>query len=177
MGLFGKIGAGNIGNDASMESILNYLRTSHPDATVDAMCTGPAELRSKYGIDAIPVFWHHKFKEPTSGAYGTALKIVGKGVDIFRTASWARRHDAVIIPGAGMLEASLPMVPRGIPYSMFLVCAAGRLFGTKVALVNVGAGAVNQRTTRWLFDSAARLAYFRSYRDPGAREAMRTARP
>ena len=173
VGLFGKVGAGNIGNDASMESVLNYLRTSHPDAIVDAMCTGPAEIISRYGIDAIPVFWHHKFKQPTSGAYATALKVIGKGVDVFRTASWARRHDAVIIPGAGVLEASLPMLPRGFPYSMFLVCAWGRVLGTKVALVNVGAGAVNQRTTRWLFNSAARLASFRSYRDPGAREAMR----
>jgi len=173
VGLFGKLGAGNIGNDASMESVLNYLRTSHPDAIVDAMCTGPAEVSSRYGIDAIPVFWHHKFEEPTSSVYGIALKVLGKGIDVFRTASWARRHDAVIIPGAGVLEASLPLLPRGFPYSMFLVCASGKLFGTKVALVNVGAGAVKQRTTRWLFNSAARLAYFRSYRDPGAREAMR----
>jgi len=50
---------------------------------------------------------------------------------------------------------------------------SGKLFGTKVALVSVGAGAVNQPLTRWLFNSAARLAYYRSYRDPVAREAMR----
>ena len=56
---------------------------------------------------------------------------------------------------------------------MFLLSASGRLFRTKVAMVSVGAGAVNQPVTRWLFNTAARLAFYRSYREPGAREAMR----
>ena len=51
--------------------------------------------------------------------------------------------------------------------------ASGRLFGTKVAFVGVGAGIINKRATRWLSNSAARLAYYRSYRDAGAREALR----
>ena len=68
-----------------------------------------------------------------------------------RTASWVRRHDVVIVPGAGVLEASLPLWPWGMPYAMFLLSASGRLFGTKVALVSVGAGIINQRATRWLF--------------------------
>jgi polysaccharide pyruvyl transferase WcaK-like protein len=155
-----------------MEAILNYLRNDQPDAVVDAMCTGPERVNDQYGIDAIPLFWHHKFNQ-TSGVSGTALKAIGKAVDTVRTASWTRHHDVVIVPGAGILEASLPMLPRGFPYSMFVLSASGRVFGTKVAFVSVGAGAVHQRITRWLFNSAARLAYYRSYRDPGAWEAMR----
>ena len=43
VGLFDKLGSGNIGNDAaSMESVLSYLRTHGiPNAVVDALCTGP----------------------------------------------------------------------------------------------------------------------------------------
>ena len=37
IGLFGLLGSGNIGNDASMESVLSFLRTDHPEAVVDAM--------------------------------------------------------------------------------------------------------------------------------------------
>jgi polysaccharide pyruvyl transferase WcaK-like protein len=171
VGIFGKVGAGNIGNDASMEALLGYLRTDHPDAIIDAMCTGPETLRSRYGIDAIQLFWHNKFK--ASGATATILKVVGRGLDTFRTVGWVRRHDVVVVPGAGVLEASLPMVPRGWPYAIFLLSAAGKVFGTKVAFVSVGAGTVNQRMTRFLFNSAARLAYYRSYRDAGAKESMR----
>lgn len=172
IGIFGKVGAGNIGNDASMESILGFLRRYLPDADISAMCTGPQVLRARYGIDdAVPMFWHNKYK--ASGAASVILKVVGRCLDTFRTAAWVRRHEAVIVPGAGVLEASLPMIPRGWPYALFLLSAYGKVFKTKVALVSVGAGAVNQPTTRWLMDSAARHAFYRSYRDPGAREAMR----
>jgi polysaccharide pyruvyl transferase WcaK-like protein len=173
VGIFGKVGAGNIGNDASMEAVLGYLRSDHPDAIVDAMCSGPDTVKTRYGIEAVPLFWHHKFPDHASGPVGTVLKVLGKGIDVVRIASWVRRHDVVIVPGAGVLEASLPMIPRGFPYALYLLSASGKLFGTKVAMVSVGAGAINQRTTRWLFNSAARLAAYRSYRDPGAREAMR----
>lgn len=171
VGIFGKVGAGNIGNDASMEALLAYLRTDHPDAVIDAMCTGPETVRSRYGIGAIHLFWHNKFEVP--GVASTILKIAGRGLDTFRTINWVRRHDVVVVPGAGVLEASLPMVPRGWPYAIWLLATAGKAFGTKVAFVSIGAGAVNQRMTRFFFNSAARLAYYRSYRDAGAKEAMR----
>jgi polysaccharide pyruvyl transferase WcaK-like protein len=56
---------------------------------------------------------------------------------------------------------------------MFLLSASGRLFGTKVALVGVGANHINQPMTRWLFIRAARLAFYRSYRDAQSRDALR----
>jgi polysaccharide pyruvyl transferase WcaK-like protein len=102
------------------------------------------------------------------------LKVAGMAIDAVRTAAWVRRHDVVIVPGAGVLEASLPMLPRGWPYAMFLLGVSGRMLRTKVAMVSVGAGQVNQPVTNWLFNTAARLAYYRSYRDAGAREAMRS---
>jgi polysaccharide pyruvyl transferase WcaK-like protein len=102
-----------------------------------------------------------------------SLKVpLGIVIDAFCTASWIRRHDVVIVPGMGVLEASLPLRPWHTPYSMFLVCASGRLFGTKVALVNVGANDIRQRLTRRLIRAAARLAYYRSYRDTFSRDAM-----
>jgi polysaccharide pyruvyl transferase WcaK-like protein len=172
VGLFGKLGAGNIGNDASMESVLRYLRGHQPQAVVDAMCTGPERVTARHGIDAVPLFWHHRFN-PRSRAAATALKMLGTVVDTFRTATWVRRHDVLIVPGAGVLEASLPMLPRGFPYALFLLSTYGKVFRKKVALVSVGAGVINQPVTRWLYDSAARFAFYRSYRDAGARKAMR----
>ena len=102
-----------------------------------------------------------------------ALKALGKGIDPFRTATWVRRHDVVIVPGAGVLEATLPIRPWGLPYSLFLLCASGRFFGTKVALVSVGASVMNKRLSRWLSNAAARLAFYRSYRDVLSQDAMR----
>ena len=173
VGLFGNLGSGNIGNDASMEAVLDYLRAEHPDAIVDAMCGGAQSVTERYGIPAIPLYWYTRYQQRVSGIPAAPLKLLGKGVDAFRTVAWARGHDAVIVPGMGVLEASLPLRPWGFPYSMLLLCAGGRIFRTKVALVSVGAGTINQPLTRWLFNMAARSAFYRSYRNTGSRDAMR----
>jgi len=56
---------------------------------------------------------------------------------------------------------------------MLLLTASGRLFGTRVALMCVGANVIHQRLTRRVIIAAARLAFYRSYRDTYARDAMR----
>jgi polysaccharide pyruvyl transferase WcaK-like protein len=172
VGLFGKIGSWNLGNDASTESVLGYLRSDHGEAVVDAMCTGPERLTELYGVPAVAMFWQQRYEGRVSGIASTVLKAFGKTIDAFRIAAWVRRHDVVIVSGAGVLEASLPMRPRGFPYALFVLSTSGRVFGTKVALVSVGAGRIKQPFTRWLCNTAARLAFYRSYRDAGAREAM-----
>ena len=134
---------------------------------------GVESVTDRYGIPAIPLFWYQKYPHAVSGIPATPLKLLGKGIDAFRTVAWVRRHDAVIVPGMGVLEASLPLPTWGFPYAMFLLGGSSRLFGTKVALVSVGAGAINQPLTRWLFNMAARFAFYRSYRNTGSRDAMR----
>ena len=173
VGLFGLLGSGNSGNDASMETVLAYLRDAHPDAVVDAMCGGPERVRGKYGIDAVPIFWYQKFEQQKTGVTAGVLKVLGKGMDTVRTVSWVRRHDAVIVPGAGALETTLPQRAWGFPYALFLLSLSGKLSGTKVALVSVGADVINKRVTRWLSNSTARLAFYRSYRDSYSRDVAR----
>jgi polysaccharide pyruvyl transferase WcaK-like protein len=173
VGLFGLLGSGNIGNDASMESVLAYLHADHPDAVIDAMCMGPGRVHAQYGIEAVDLQWYAQHAKRHSGPAAGVLKAAGKGIDAFRTLAWVRRHDAVIVPGMGVLEASLPLKASGMPYAMFLLGVAGKLCRTKVALVSVGATIINQRVTRWLFDVAARTAFYRSYRDNQSKENMR----
>ena len=173
VGLFGHLGACNIGNDASMQSLVSYIRSQHGDAVIDAMCSGPERVTELYGMSAVALFWQHRFEGRVSGAAAVPLKVVGKVLDTFRTGAWVRRHDVVMVPGAGVLEASLPLWPWAMPYSLFLLRAWGRLFRTKVAYVSVGAGAIKHPVTRLFSNTAARLALYRSYRDAGAREAMR----
>ncbi len=175
IGLCGLLGSGNLGNDGMLETMMAYLSADHPDAVVDFMCAGPETIRTRYGVEAIPLNWYQKHEQRVPGATATALKLLGKGIDAYRTASWVRRHDVVIVPGAGVLEAGLPVRASSYPYTMFLLSTSGRLSGTKVALVSVGASVVSQRLTKWLFKTAARLAFYCSYRDEVSRDAMRQA--
>lgn len=172
MGLFGLLGQGNVGNDGSAEAVLSYLRTEHPDLVLDFFCTGPEQMSAKHRLPSSPMRWYAPERHPTSGLAAVALKIVGKIVDAFRTASWVRRHDVVVVPGMGVLEATVPQRPMQTPYAMFLLCASGRLFRTKVALVSVGSDIINVRLTRWFTVQAARLAYYRSYRDVVSKESL-----
>ena len=87
-------------------------------------------------------------------------------MDPVRIVLWVRRHDVIIVPGAGVLEATLPMRAYTFPLSvMGLLCVSGKLLGVKVALVSVGASKIKKRATRWLSNAAARTAFYRSYRD------------
>jgi polysaccharide pyruvyl transferase WcaK-like protein len=174
VGLFGNLGSGNIGNDASLEAMLKYLAADQPGAVLDAMCAGPQTVRDCYGVPAIALRWLPRGRrQAASRIVAGALKSVGKAVDTVRIASWVSRHEVVIVPGMGVLETTLPLRPWQFPYDMFVLCASGRIFGTKVALVSVGANVSSERLTRWLFTAAARLAWYRSYRDELSREAMR----
>ena len=67
VGLFGNLGSGNIGNDASVEAIMRYLRTEFPDATIDAMCMGPERVTADAGIDAIGLQWSRRYEGRVSG--------------------------------------------------------------------------------------------------------------
>ncbi|HTZ07576.1 MAG TPA: polysaccharide pyruvyl transferase family protein [Acidimicrobiales bacterium] len=175
IGIFGRLGSGNIGNDASLEAVLGFLRSRLPQAEVDALCFGPRHVTAAYGIPAVGVSWYAEHGSGASGVGAALGKVVGKAVDLVRTAAWVRRHDAVIVPGMGVLETSLPVRASEFPYALFLVSALGRVFGTRVALVCVGAGEVHATATRWLLHGAARLAAYRSYRDDPSARAMHRA--
>lgn len=173
VGVFGLLGSGNLGNDGSLEAVLGYLRAEHPEAAVDALCGGPEVVTARYGISATRLHWYRGEYRTASRLGAIAGKGLGKLVDAVRTAAWVRRHDVVIVPGMGVLEATLPLRPWGFPYALFLLCAAGRLFGTRVALVSVGAAPIGNRPTRALVRWSARLATYRSYRDAQSRDAVR----
>lgn len=178
IGLFGRLGSGNIGNDASLQAVLEHLRKAEPGAVLDCMCSGPHEVTSRYDLPSTQMHWHHMPLHTRSRLVYAALTSaqigVGALVDAWRTASWVRRHDVVIVPGMGILESNLAQRPWETPYSLFLLSAFGRLFGTKVVLLSVGATVIPQWLTGRLLVAAGRLAYYRSFRDEQSLEAARS---
>ena len=169
VGLFGQFGSGNIGNDASLEAALRFLAAAHPDAAVDVMCGGPQDVQDRYHVSATPLLW---YAGAASGIVASVLKALVKIADSVRIVGWVRRHDVVIIPGMGVFEGSLPAPPWSEPLRLFLVSLSGRVFGTKVGYVSVGADDATKRPTRWLFTQAARLATYCSCRDSKSRDVL-----
>jgi polysaccharide pyruvyl transferase WcaK-like protein len=172
IGLFGLFGGGNLGNDGCLEAALGYLREHHPDAELACLCAGPDVVAARFGISTTPVYWYSERQRRPVLPLRVGLKAVGKVRDWVRMVRWVRRQDVVVVPGTGVLENTLPLHPWGFPFSVFLLCLSGRLTGTKVALVNVGASVVEQRALRMLYRWAARLAHYRSFRDQLSRDAV-----
>lgn len=171
IGLFGLLGSGNIGNDGSLRAVLDHLRAAHPHARIDALCGGPDAVRAAFGIETTPLYRTAEFTT-TSGLRSAMARVAAKLGEGARTAAWVRRQDIVIVPGMGVLEGTLPIRPWGFPYSLFLLCLAGKVLRTPVALVSVGAGEISDPGIRWLVVRAATLAAYRSYRDELSRDAM-----
>ncbi|HEU5469734.1 MAG TPA: polysaccharide pyruvyl transferase family protein [Actinophytocola sp.] len=172
VGLFGILGSGNLGNDGSLDAVINYLRERHPAVELDFMCMGPDRVSAQYGAPATHLQWYEARGEAIRWLPGPVAKIIGRLLDPARTLAWVRRQDVVIVPGMGVLEATVPLRPWSFPYSLYWLSRLARLTGTRVALVSVGADFISQRVTRWLVTRAARLAHYRSYRDAHSRNAM-----
>jgi polysaccharide pyruvyl transferase WcaK-like protein len=140
------------------------------------MCSGPERVAARYDIPATHLHWLHApqrpRRRPVAGIVSAGRIAAGILIDAWRTAAWVGRHDAVIVPGMGVLEATQVNRPWQDPYSMFLVTLCGRLFRTKVALVGVGASSIPSRSSRWLLTAAVRQASYLSYRDDYSRRAM-----
>lgn len=177
VGLFGRIGAGNLGNDASLEAVLLYLRREHPDAVLDAMFTGPEPVGERYGLRVTRLNWLRPAGRSRSRLLHIVLTVLRIGVgavaDAIWIGAWVAGHDVVVLPGMGLFETDLAQRPWEFPYSLFLVSAAGRLFGTKVAYVSVGATEIAQPVTGRLLRAACRLAQYRSFRDQSSLDAAR----
>lgn len=174
--LFGLFGSGNLGNGGSLDAMLRYLHDAHGDAEVTCVCAGPEDVQREFGISAFSMWWYNPTEQDKARPVRMySLKALGKLIDAFRTLRWIRRFDVVAVPGSGVLEAGVPIRPWGLPYALLLVTLWGRLCGTKVAFVSVGADKVNEVVTRRVMSVAAALATYRSYRDENSRAAMQKA--
>jgi polysaccharide pyruvyl transferase WcaK-like protein len=172
IGLFGNLGSGNLGNDGSLEAVVSYLRHMDPDVQLRFFCMGPEEVAARYGASATSLQWYEPHARNAIGLQAAGLKVLGRLLDPVRTLAWVWRNDVVIVPGMGVLEATVPLRPWGFPYSLYWLGVTGRLTGTRLALVSVGSDLVQARVTRWLIIRAARLAHYRSFRDELSRGSM-----
>ncbi|GAB3819239.1 polysaccharide pyruvyl transferase family protein [Kribbella italica] len=172
--VLGLLGSGNLGNQGSLEAMLQFLRKAHPDSPITCVCSGPEEVERQYGIPSFSITWYRPQRATRSRLTTIGLKLFGKVADLVRTPRWVRRYDIVIVPGMGVLETTLQLQPWGWPYALFLVFLSARLSGAKTALVGIGANVARERSIRWLFRSTANLATYRSYRDEYSRDALRS---
>jgi polysaccharide pyruvyl transferase WcaK-like protein len=172
--LYGYLGSGNLGNDASLETILAWLRHDYPDVEVECITIAPDEIAARYGVPSVRLAWRTP-RQGSNRVTETLRKLLGRLIDIPRSYVLAGSVDAIIVPGMGVLEERLGERPWGLPFGLFLMAAAARLRRRYFLLLDVGAEWALNPLTRRLYVAAARLATHVSYRDGASAAAMARA--
>ena len=170
---FGLLGSGN---SATTARSMRCWPSSAPGTRRrrSAACApDPRSWSRQNGIPSVAITWYQPHGPGRSRLDSVARKAFGKVADVVRMPRLLRQYDVVIVPGMGVFETTLELRPWGWPYALFLMSPSARTTGTKTAFVNVGANVARERSLRWLFTGAARLASYRSYRDGYSRDAMR----
>lgn len=169
IGLFGLFGSGNLGNDGSLEAMLNFLRVARSDAELLCICSDSSKVERDFRIPAIRI--------GGQAATNPFLRMLERFLPTRKLLQWlyafrsVRGLDVLIMPGTGILDDFSERF-WGAPASLFGWCLAARLRGTRVAFVSVGAGPIKHSLSRWLMKSAAGMAQYRSYRDTVSKEFM-----
>lgn len=171
IGLFGLFGNGNSGNDGSLEAMVAALRKAQPDIDLTCICAEPAVVRAAYGIAAVAI-GSPPFANMASRRADRLLRgVPHKAANWLHAVRLARRFDALIVPGTGILD-DFCEGPSGMPAALFGWCLAAWASRTPVAFVSVGAGPIDHPISRRLMTAAARMARYRSFRDPISRDFM-----
>jgi polysaccharide pyruvyl transferase WcaK-like protein len=169
--LFGLFGCGNLGNDGSLEAMVDFLGGVRPDAELLCICDNPDLVARTHKIATLPISRSRHLKGFSRKLDRLFMKIPGKLVDLAQTFRHIRKADVMIVPGTGILD-DFGERPYGMPLDVFRWCLAARMAGTRIAFVSIGAGPIGHRLSRWLMAAAARLAHYRSYRDTLSKNFM-----
>jgi len=172
--LFGLFGAGNLGNDCTLQATLYNLRRYVPSAQISCICAGPEETTSKYNISAFPIR-ERALKAVKSRALRLLRRIiVGIPLELYRCVTAVKRLkncDMLLMTGTGMLS-DIGTRPLGLHYDVLRWSVAAKLCRCKLLFVSVGVGPIGHPLGKLFVKTALRLADYRSYRDSSSKEYL-----
>jgi polysaccharide pyruvyl transferase WcaK-like protein len=171
--LFGNFGSDNLGNEASLKAMLDFVRSTRPHVRITCICYRAEDARKEHDVSAIPI----RLPVPKYQRLGIIGRIFVelplRLADILRTFRLARSFDLFIVPGTGVLDDFSERWPA-MPFDLFKWSLAAKLYRRPFAFVSVGAGPIRHLISRWLMASAAQMARYRSYRDTRSKQYLQS---
>jgi polysaccharide pyruvyl transferase WcaK-like protein len=179
---FGNFGAGNLGNECTLQAIIQNTRRYLPAANINCVCTGPREATSTHGIPA--ALMSYRLGRPTTPAVASrrgnpAIRLVRRLVVRLprEVLEWGRAFrtledsSMLVMTGTGMLS-DFGIGPLDLHYEILKWSVIAKLRGCKLLFVSVGAGPIRDPLSRLIVKIALSLADYRSYRDRFSREYL-----
>ena len=149
---YGNFGAGNLGNEATLQAVIERILRCWPDGQLLCFCTNPQDVRTRHCIAALPMQAINRTAAVGSG--GTVRR--SRLTRLFRIAfhriplefiHWirclhaVRRADILIVAGTGIVCDYLTG-PVGYPYEIFKLSALAALCRVKLTFLSVGVGPI-----------------------------------
>jgi polysaccharide pyruvyl transferase WcaK-like protein len=194
------VGGGNLGDDATLDAVVQNIRRRKPGAEIAAFTANPEDTRRRHGLLCYPIrarswsfghtpltpdpafksairtlFLKYKFLFylPRIG-YALAVRIPKA---VFAEVSFllaSRRniesYELLIISGGGQLTEWGG--PLGFPYTLLKWVYLAKSAGIKCLFLNVGAGPLNHPLSKFFVKRALGVADYISFRDEQSRKLV-----
>jgi len=177
-------GGGNLGDQASVDAVIDSIRNRWPDSKIALLSMNPTETAKIHAVTSYPLrtyTWSVGYSSAEKTNEGSRFPLLGwlrwtrtpvvmlpRGVlrelAFFVSALRIMRHfNLLIVSGGGQLTGKSG--PWGFPYGILIWFLAARLTGTRRMLLNVGAGPLTEPLTKFLVLRALRASNYVSLRD------------
>jgi polysaccharide pyruvyl transferase WcaK-like protein len=179
---YGNFGAGNLGNECTLQAIIEQILRRWPDAQLLCFCTNPQDVRTRHNIAAFP----SEAVDKTATERFGSRRPQGRLARIRRIAfqriplelvHWAKslrvvsRTDMLIVAGTGIVADYL-CGPLAWPYDIFKLSTLAALCRVKLVFLSVGVGPIRHPLSRWFLTRSLALAHHRSYRDEASKQYL-----
>lgn len=176
---FGIFGIHNLGNECTLQSVLQGVRRHLPESGIYVISFDPADTIQRHGLPAVPVT-KQTFGQPArrsllgriSKPFRVLRRIKNEVVDWSAAVKALRGTDLMVMTGTGMLT-DYSTSALGFPYHVFRWTVAARLARCKVRFAGVGVGPIYEKLSRWFITKALSLADYRSFRDQNSKDRIR----
>jgi polysaccharide pyruvyl transferase WcaK-like protein len=179
--LYGNFGAGNLGNECTLQAVIEQTSRRWPGARFLCFCTNPQDVRSRHNIAAFPSNAVHqstaeRFDSGARRSLTRIFRIAFKRIPL-ELVHWIKclrelsRTDVLIVAGTGIVADYLTG-PQGFPYDIFKLSMLAALCRVKLVFLSIGAGPINHPLSRWLLRRSLAMADHRSYRDEASKQYL-----
>jgi polysaccharide pyruvyl transferase WcaK-like protein len=179
---YGNFGAGNLGNEATLQTIIDQILRRWPDGQLLCFCTNPQDVRTRHNITAFASGAVTQSAVARSGSTSHRGNVTRFFRIIFQRiplelVHWVKclhalsRADMLIVAGTGIVCDQTG--PLGWPYEIFKLSTLAALCRVKLAFLSVGAGPINHPLSRWFVRRSLKLAHHRSYRDEASKRYLK----
>jgi polysaccharide pyruvyl transferase WcaK-like protein len=193
IGLLDHLGGGNLGDDATLDAVMQNIKSRWPDAEIFGFTMNPADTERRHGITAYPIRlktwglgpqvppgkaagkenvksivkrWRYLFRvlrAINAVAVRFPATLLQESVFLARSFGRLRSLDTLVISGSGQLLDWFG--PWQFPYTIYKWVTLARLAKVKFIFLNVGAGPLTDFFSKLFVRRALRYADYVSFRD------------